>query len=154
MCGRCRIFDVIQKVGVKDVFYCDTDSVVLRVCARNRITNIGKEVGCIADALKGSIIDEGYFAAAKCYGLKLNKPYDDKLEYVRFKGVKDPTVEMVKELKRTGYVKKKQDYWKRRWAGVGIEDVHKKILLATKRKVLSDGTSAPFKDFKEFDQYS
>lgn len=61
-------------------------------------------MGCIADALKGSIIKEGYFAAAKCYGLILDKAYDNKLEYVRFKGVKFPTVEMVKELKRSGKV--------------------------------------------------
>ena len=115
------------------------------------MTNISKEVGCIADALKGATITEGYFAAAKCYGLVLDKPYDNKMEYVRFKGVKNPTVEMVKELKRTGKITKKQDFWKRRFDGVGIEEVHKKILLATKRMVNPDGTTRPFTNYNHFE---
>lgn len=38
--------------------------------------------------------------------------------------------------------------------GVGIEDITKKVRLATKRYVNEDGTTRPFFNFSEYEKFS
>ena len=50
MCGRSRILNVIRNLGIENVYYCDTDSVVFDPSkGMNMGVKIGKEMQNISD---------------------------------------------------------------------------------------------------------
>lgn len=58
----------------------------------------------MSSAIKDAKIIEADFVAPKCYYLKLDRNYKGNDEYVRFKGVSNPTIKMIQDLRVKGKV--------------------------------------------------
>lgn len=104
---------------------------------------IGSKLGQFEEDYKGGIA-EADFLAAKCYFIKTLKPIKGKTDVVKFKGVKNPSIEVLQDIRRDGTHDIIQEQWKRQFGGVLTYQNMKRIVLHTKRFVNNDGTTRPF----------
>ena len=93
----------MYRAGIENVFYCDTDSIVLYDQGLKRIKDMcGKKLGQFDDQFpKGEVILEAEFLSAKCYYL-IVKGEEEVYDYVKFKGIKKPTVRDLKLIREMG----------------------------------------------------
>lgn len=67
--ARAHLLDAAHKVGIENVIYCDTDSLIMHDCDVSGL-DIGPELG--QWEVEGEYI-VGHFAGKKLYGLKFNE---------------------------------------------------------------------------------
>ena len=60
---------------------------------------------------------------------------------------------MIKELHEKGENKVPHETWRRTFGHVNISNKPKEIALKTKRLVNADGTTIPFRDYDNFNEY-
>lgn len=85
--SRILLTDMIYKLGIKNVFYCDTDSVVFESNGDYSNLNIGSKLGCWKDEYPSSRIILYVSIAPKVYSLLLSEG-EKIIEVVKFKGMK------------------------------------------------------------------
>lgn len=157
--ARDLLIRTISEIGVREhVFYCDTDSIVFHRSRLPFISHpIGGQLGQFEDQFPDQDIIAADFIAPKAYYCVLAEkegrpghPKGERTEYLRFKGVRKPTIAMLREIRLTGSSSVIQDFWSRCYGTVKTAKVRKVLNLHTKRFVHFDGSTRPFEDFEEF----
>ena len=116
--ARTKLISTMHLMGEKNIIYCDTDSLVVPRSAYLKACKLqpdlfGDKLGQFKEEFSDKVI-EADFLAAKCYFLVL----DSSKKIVKFKGIKNPTVEKIREIRLNGLGLMEQEQWKRAFGKV------------------------------------
>jgi hypothetical protein len=78
--ARTRLFDMMNRIGLDDMYYCDTDSVITSIDISKVMPEwvSNSELGLFKDELGGNYITYFRAFAPKCYTYKTNKDKEER----------------------------------------------------------------------------